>query len=527
MFEAKNIIKIRVDKIPLQWIPKIELYYPDLPQFPIMYIHTRLNSGERLFAFPVAVSFDIKKECCDADFCVLCNRDDEESRTKIQSEIEERIGLSDKVTKEVAIDCCNKNKEYEIFIDDLWQYVSMSYGDSIPYGQFFEEVYSIARFVSAWQPKTGRQSEMRMLYNFMSDFGEEVSVPDNWKHLECYLTPNLWDVQNKNLKEFCKFNLLDSAMRKTYTHEYQKSVSIRGVDFKVMPKAWAKNKDDFIKDVSLPLHDQSVLNENERGCLEKLVDAFNRHPWRAAYYISAYMTIDHNYYSWSKEFFAEVYIKGNKLKGYSEKVIACFLQQGFKKKEIIPIDTWIETFYQYSLGIKTIKEFYDVFSELGRLERLIWLASQANKTNMKNFFDLLWCQRYGTIGNGRLRGINPIACSECKLNGTCVGLKKDYNKNILLINDQEKYELLDDILTLPDNINIDNLDFVCLLENRVPKKVFIKEYVRKQKEYLWFLTDEFSGYILDNRHQISEQLLRKEIVSMKEYLEYYKNLSVQ
>lgn len=527
MFEAKHIVQINILKIPLQWIPKIEIYYPDLPQFPIMYIHTRLSNGERLFAFPVSVSFDIKEDYCDAVFCVLSNHDDEESRGKIQSEIEERIGLSDKVTKDVAIACCNGNRKYEIFIEDLWKYVSLSYGDSIPYGRFFEEVYSIARFVSAWQPKTGRQSEMRMLYNFMSAFGEEVSVPKNWQHLECYLTPSLWDVQNNQFDEFCKFKVLDSAIRKTYTQEYKNTVIIDSIYFKVMPKSWKQNKDNFINDVSLRLYNEGILNEEERYSLERLVDAFNRHAWRSAYYISSYMSIEHDYYSWSKNFFVEVYSKGKKLKGYSEKVIACFLQQGFKNKEIIPIDTWIETFYNYSLGISERKEFYDSFSELGRLERLIWLASQANKTNMKNFFDLLWCQRYGTTGNKKLRGINPIACSECKLNGTCVGLKKYESKNILLINDQIEYDLTDDVLILQDNIDIDNLDFVCLMENNVPKKVFIKEYSRKQKEYFWLLTDEFSGYILDNRHQISKELLKKEIVSMKEYMQYYKKLSVQ
>lgn len=523
MFEAKHIVQIKISNIPLQWIPKIEIYYPDLPQFPIMYIHTQLGNGERLFAFPVSVSFDIKDDCCDAEFSVLCNRDDEESREKIQSEIKERIGLSDKVTKDVAIACCNGNKEYETFIEDLWHYVSMSYGDSIPYGQFFEEIYSIARFVSAWQPKTGRQSEMRMLYNFMSAFGEEVAVPENWQHLECYLTPNLWDVQNNQFDEFFEFKILDSAIRKTYEHEYTNTVIIDSVSFKAMPKAWKQNKDDFINDVSLRLYNEGVLCEAERYSLERLVDAFNRHAWRAAYYIGSYISIEHDYNSWSKEFFLKVYETG--LKGYSEKVMACFLQQGFKNKEIIPIDTWIETFYEYSLGINERKKFYDSFSELGRLERLIWLASQANKTNMKNFFDLLWCQRYGTIGNGRLRGINPIACSECKLNGTCVGLKKYESKNILLINDQIEYELIDDVLTLSDSVDINNLDFVCLLENMVPKKVFVKEYVRKQKEYMWFLTDEFSGYILDNRHQISKEFLAKEIVTVEDYLQYYEKLS--
>ena len=71
MFEAKQIVQIKVSGIPVQWIPKIEIYYPDLPQFPIMYIHTQLNNQERLFAFPISVSFDIKDSYCDAEFCVL------------------------------------------------------------------------------------------------------------------------------------------------------------------------------------------------------------------------------------------------------------------------------------------------------------------------------------------------------------------------------------------------------------------------------------------------------------------------
>ena len=86
MFEAKKEVQIKVSNIPLQWIPKIEIYYPDLPQFPIMYIHTRLDNGERVFGFPVSVSFDIKDGYCDAGFCVLCNRDDEKSKIKIKSE---------------------------------------------------------------------------------------------------------------------------------------------------------------------------------------------------------------------------------------------------------------------------------------------------------------------------------------------------------------------------------------------------------------------------------------------------------
>lgn len=88
-----------------------------------------------------------------------------------------------------------------------------SYGPSIPYGQFYEEMFSIPRFVAAWQPKTGRQSEMRMLYNFMSAFGEEVSLPSDWAHLEFYVIPSYTDVINKDYSDFPNFKKLYLAMK--------------------------------------------------------------------------------------------------------------------------------------------------------------------------------------------------------------------------------------------------------------------------------------------------------------------------
>ncbi len=524
MFEAKFVVDIEVENIPVQWIPKIEIYYPDLPQFPIMYIHKNTDEG-RLIAIPVAVSYEITGRTCTAKFCVLSSLNTESIRNIIKAEIEERIGLSDKITKEVVLQCCKDSAEYKSFFSDLWQYISKSYGDSIPYGRFYEEVYSIVRFVSAWQPKTGRQSEMRMLYNFMSIFGDEVKLPSEWNHLECYVIPHLDDVKNKNFDEFEKFKTLDSAMRKTFEHEFTKTVEIKHEEeireFLVQKYAWKQNKDSFINLVSRPLYESKILNEDERICIERLVDAFNRHSWRAAYFISAYVAIDKNYDSWTKDFFKNLYINGGRLKGYSEKVIACFLQQGFKKEEIIPIDIWIESFYQNPLGLSSNDEFYKKFDLLGKLERIIWLASQANKTNMKAFFNLLWCQRYGTTGNGSLRGINPIACSECALKGTCVGLSHEKAKKVLLLNDTSKYSLQDNSeLNINDNsINLNDVFHVCVLENKVPKKVFSKS---KQGKY--YLIDEFSGYIMNK--PLPHRMVEQGIVTMGEFTDFYKDFVV-
>ena len=505
MFSFRHEIKLRIDDLPIQWIPKIELYYPDLPQFPIMYIHV-LKGSERIIACPVSVSYEINGGMCCATFFVLTNQEPtEEVQDVIKNEICERIGLTARITKETVINCCRGNRNYERMLLDLWQYIEKSYGSSIPYGRFYEEVYSIPRFVAAWQPKTGRQSEMRMLYNFMSMFGEEVEFPEVWSHLEFYVIPSYEDVRNGDYTCFPKFGKLYHAMKQLFRLDFTNSVTIGSYSFKVMPTAWKQNKDDFINNVSAKYFTQGEITDEDRVYAENLVDAFNRHAWRAAYFISAFLTIESfDYKTWDKPFFNSFYDSGNKLKGYSEKVIACFLQQGFAKEEIIPIDTWIETFYQYPLGIASRSEFYNSFDMLGKLERVIWLASQSNKTNMKNFFDVLWCQRYGTIGNKALRGVNPLACSLCKLNNTCVGLSKIKTKLVLVSNDLTP----DTFSTIPQTIS-ERLSFICLLENNVPKKIY------RRSDSTWYLTDEFSGYLTTEENRLPETLVENQVLSVE------------
>lgn len=510
MFKLLNEAEITIENIPLPWIPKIELYYPDLPQFPIIYINTFFGE-DRVIACPVSVSYEIKDAYCNATFMVLTNANTEDERIgcKIKEEISERIGFSNKISKNDVISCCKSNHSYIELFSDLWTYVQTSYGEYIPYGKYYEEIYSIVRFVSAWQPKTGRQSEMRMLYNFMSAFGENVQFSDKWSHLEFYAIPNLHDITVNNFNEFSKFSILVSAMEKLYTEYFTKDVSIKNTTFKVMPKAWKQNKDDFIKNVSDPLTNKGVLSTDEKFYAERLVDAFNRHAWRAAYFISAYMNISKDYASWSKSYFQTFYENGNKLKGYSEKVIACFLQQGFLNQEVIPIDTWIDTFYQYPLGINSRCEFFNSFDSLGKLERVIWLSSQANKTNMKNFFNILWCQRYGVTGNSKLRGVNPIACCGCLLKSTCVGLQRLKNSKVLIVNNPLTNFENNLKSYMPSN---ENITYICTLQNGIPKKAYIKS----NSDYL--LVDEFSGYILTEQNKLKEDLIEKKVISLNEFV---------
>ncbi|MGL5149577.1 MAG: hypothetical protein ACRC7N_03260 [Clostridium sp.] len=511
MFNIEYQSTITLENIPIQWIPKIELYYPDLPQFPIMYIHTFLET-KRIIACPVSISYTIKNSMCDAEFIVLCNYEfTNEINLKIKSELKERVGLSNQISIDDIITCCNGNDNYINFMKDLWNYIQLSYGQTIPFGKLYEEIYSIVRFVSAWQPKTGRQSEMRMLYNFMSIFGEQVKFPNQWSHLEYYLIPNYQDVQDQNYIDFPIFSKLYSTINKIFHNEFSNSYSIDNVTFNVMPKAWKQNKNDFIEHVSKKLFDNGKLTLDEKFIAERLVDAFNRNSWRAAYFISSFMNINNfDYSNISKDFFKKLYSNGSKLKGYSEKVMACFLQQGFSNCEIIPIDTWIETFYKYPLNIQDSDTFYNTFNNLGKMERVIWLASQSNKTNMKNFFDILWCQRFGTIGNSTLREINPIACSKCKLKSSCIGLLNKLNSTILIKNNIDLNESIS-LSTEYEN----NCDFICILENNIPKKIY------KKINGAWKLVDEFSGYVFSSSDNLTSSLICKNKITLSEFINNY------
>ena len=58
-----------------------------------------------------------------------------------------------KISKIDIINCCKSNIQYEKLMENLWGYIEKSYGETIPFGRYYEEIYSIIRFVSAWQPK--------------------------------------------------------------------------------------------------------------------------------------------------------------------------------------------------------------------------------------------------------------------------------------------------------------------------------------------------------------------------------------
>ncbi|MBQ9035338.1 MAG: hypothetical protein IJ099_05180 [Alphaproteobacteria bacterium] len=502
--------KIKINDIPPQWLSKIELYYPELPNFPVLYIHKYVKA-HRIYGFPVAISSTEMNDegLLNITFEVLSNFDlneDDEIKNSFADDLKERIGASDKISKNDIDVMCKGDQDYIKFFKKLWEPIEEVYGKYIPYGKFCEELYSIVRFVAAFQPKTGKQSEMRMLYNFMSIFGEriEVSVEGKWEFCDFYLIPSYTDLLNKNFSDFPKFQKLFYAMEKVHNLSFISVIKIgksTPISIKCQKKAFAQNKETFTKENLENWVENGSITEDDKFYIERLVDAFNRLPRRAAFFISSiFITFQKPYETWNKEFFIEFYTSDKK--GISPKVVACFIQQGFKNTAVIPIDTWVKSFYEGALNINDNITFFNAFNDIGKLERIIWLSSQANKTNIRQFFNTLWCCRYGTKGNKQLRKQNPLACYECNLREVCKGYKNIENRKIYIA---------EGVVNLSNLFNTlsDDVLFICEKDNNIPKKI----YRRSKKEY--YLTDEFSGYLLED----NKTLLHNKVVLVDELLQ--------
>lgn len=502
--------KILLDDIPVQWGQKFELYYPDLPGFPTVYVHF-VKDNIRVYGFPINVNFNQttdKKGSAELTFISNIDLDSNPELKKLtKNELENRFGVSNKVSWDDIKKSCNGNQSYENFLKALWDPVSAMHGEYLPYGRFFEETYSIIRFVAAWNPKTGRQSEMRMLYNFVSIFGEHVPIDTKWNHLDFFLLPTYDDIKSENLSDFPKFKELFEAMKIIWKEEFTVETPFMGNVIHSMKGAWPDKKEGFMQKVTGKLVSRAKMNATQKAHIDRLVDMFNRSPPRTSYFVWSIMSIkDTDYKSWNKNDFVNFYLDASSGVGISPKVVACFLQQGFGKEEFIPIDTWVGSFQEHALGIKEQKDFFAAFILLGKLERLIWIASQANKTNIRSFFDTLWCTRFGNNGNKQLRGANPISCYECKLRSLCLGYDQVRQNNVLVLEDNSsiystvkirRKQITTISKTHSDNAKNSNCLFICITESKVPKKIY--QLADRGVNEHWKLIDEFSGYLLKSQ----------------------------
>lgn len=530
MFELNYNHTVIINDVPLQWMTRLELFTPDLEQFPLMYVHKLIDkednlavignynqlNKQRIFGFVLSANWgNIKQNgLCDIEISFLCNIPQNyciNYDTLIKNEISNRIGFTDKVSRnDLAIICTNSPQVLPL-LQKIWDdKISVVYGDYIPHGRLFEEVYGIVRFsASGNAPKLGKISEFRMLYWYMKDIGERITFGQNldqFNFLEFYLLPTYEELINISFNFFTNFNEYFNATNSFWNSEYISTFQINTNTFNFAPQNTQRNKYLPISASDFESRFPNILTSSEYDKISKLRQIFNRMPGRLYGYIWNIMTpTTVNFYNAfaQRDSFKNFYRDHSSNKGLSTKVIACFLQQAFGL-EAFPIDTWVKTFISYPLGMNTMDDgkggvskkiqnaLYSNFNRLDKLEKLIWVSSMGNKTNKTGFVDILWCQRYGTDkgGKGPCRGTNPLSCAYCSLKNECISYQKIKNDLIVVDNDLN--------LLKQTMINRNNYMFGILTENLTPRKVFTL------KKQTLELRDSHSGLSIDSSKNIQK-----------------------
>jgi hypothetical protein len=482
---------IKLSRVPIAWLPLIQLFDPYLPQFPIFYIH-KIIKGKRIYGFPVFFDvLNMRKENCDLRFFFLSNKDID-SATNIKKaigfELAERTGLINRVTLRDLISSCNKDKNLERMVSELWnKNIKKAYGNCLPFGRLYEEFFSILRFTAAFNPSSGRKSEMQMVYDFISNYGEKISINPPWEHLEFFLLPTYDDLLEGKLIEFPKFKKLYAVMMKFFDTFYTEELELGKIKIKLLPSGTfltTSNGNQF-RAKTENLRENGRITPQEKQTIDFLLDAFNRYPPRVRIFITFVCNINqkNDYRNWGGDTVKKLYSGDYEGKGMSPKVLSCFLQQGFGNSEVVPIDNWVESFYRLVFNIGSKEEFLNKFSKIGKLERLLWTLSQARKTNSQLVFDQLWCIKYGTPDD-KLRGPNPLSCYLCCLKNSCFGFASIKKERAYITNNIKK--------ATPEKVA--DCRFVVEVENNTPKKVYIVSPHGRLN-----LIDIYSGYFLHGK----------------------------
>ena len=452
-FELRYEHDILFDGIPLAWTTRFEFFTPDLEQFPLMYVHKKINVETRVFGFPMNCSVVEQYESglCKIKLKFLCNlkQGNEHIDKVIFEELSHRIGFFDKVEFSDLETICGNSKHNLPLLTSIWtDKISKVYGSSIPHGKLFDEVYGIVRWsASGNAPRLGKTSELRMLYWYMKEVGERISFvgeTEKYNFCEFYIIPDESEIRSSDFTKFPNFRKYLKAVEALWNLEYTGKFEIGEYQFR-----YAEEKGTLPSKATDFENRYAKLLPEYYDEISWLRQIFNRMPGRLYGYVWNMMTFIETGFKEpfrDRENFRDFVKFHHRKKDCSSKILACILQQSFGL-EALPIDTWVKTFIYYPLAInplnngksnnpskEDVDKLYESFAELDKLEKIIWVSSMGNKTNKTEFEDILWCQRYGTdMGDkGPCRGVNPLSCSQCCIRENCLGFARIKSESVVV-----------------------------------------------------------------------------------------------
>lgn len=420
---------INLPEFPDRWLPLLQLYDPDLPLFPVMYFHRAkpMDAGarpldhERVFGYVesvapqsgglevVVVTNKLLSASGNAQYLVLAT-----------TEIVHRLGLADPVTPlDLTSVFTGPFSGRDPVLQEIWQrVVANAYGDKLPFGRLWDEVMGLARFVASWYSQSGRKGELIQTHYFAKKFGVEIQTADPLPQRDFFLLPSITELQDATnpLTSFPSFaHLLSAAAELAKSNGY--TLTCGGATVTGFKRPWRVSK---LNTAAFQAIVNAKVGYEHQAAAAEAFNAFGKGPARTI--IGLFLLHDIRSGNIKPAALSETDLGAlyDGLRGsyMSPKVIAIYAQQCFGNPAAIPIDMWIQTFFQYPLAIdprgkgKWAKVFANSVG-LGKVERLIWVTAQARKVHSRACDDAVWCIKLGT-SKKVARGANPLSCTACR-----------------------------------------------------------------------------------------------------------------
>ncbi|NTW80046.1 MAG: hypothetical protein HGB32_07855 [Geobacteraceae bacterium] len=418
-----------VPNFPEDWLPLIHLYDPDLPLLPLLYFHEvdqdlplgrRPGVRDRVFGYIHHINLENSGNLrvCLATNKNLSDKKNNSFRVVAEEAAKQRLGLVAPVTFKDIDDAFTKPLEgANSVLREIWyQVVNGSFGKALPFGRIWDPVLGLARLVASFYSKGGRKGELIQMHDFVSSFGAKIQTGAGF-HADFYLLPSwseLKDVTNP-LSNFPKYAALLAAAD-DFAKTYCEQIDLNGKKYSAFRIVKSGTNGELYKQLNtgVVIDLMSRLRSSYLPLFNNY-SAFNRGPLRSI--ISLLMLHDLRHGLWDPETLtitdsATMY-SGLKNSYQSPKVIQLYAQQCFGANVVLPIDNWVQTLLCWPLGFHEAskkswyKVLFDSCNRWGRVERLIWIASQARKVHSSVCADILWCIRYGDNDpdNKKLEGV--------------------------------------------------------------------------------------------------------------------------
>lgn len=414
-----------------RWIPLTHLYDADLPLFPLLYFHVldprippsvRPGETDRAFGFVHKLSWGAS----GLSITLACNKrlgdvSNNSLKEAVENDVRGRLGLGSPVElSDINNMLVDKLSDGNALFREIWYKIAdRAYGKRLPFGRMWDGTLGLIRFIASWFSE-GRNGELIQTHYFASDFGERISTSADF-NADFYLLPTYAELRDASnpLSLFPRFKLIvDAAIHFTTKYCDTRSVSANnkfsGFQLSRVGGGKKLSTDHIMKIIGeAPLRLQDVMY--------RCYGAFNRGPQRS---IIAFMMIsDLRTGKWNPENISieecALIYTALKRSYQSPKVIHLYTQQCFGNEHVLPIDIWVETFLEHPFrfrpsSLKTYhEELFKCSNKWGKIERLIWLASQGRKVHSSVCSDILWCIRFGGPDK-QMRGANPLSCKICR-----------------------------------------------------------------------------------------------------------------